>query len=153
MTPAEVEAALTEAGWYRGRNVSGRVPELLRVVTDKYATEGFTTEPIPTAVEFLQEYGLLRLTVPGEPAETVVFTPHWVYEESGEDVAELASSLGTKLFPVGYETFDGSMILIDERGRFFMLHHTGSYSVGSDARDALSCLLRGPLTDAEHHFV
>ncbi|MFD7028271.1 SUKH-3 domain-containing protein [Streptomyces sp. NPDC059917] len=153
LTPAEVEAALTEVGWHPGRDIGDEVPALLRVVTEKYAAEGFPLEPIPTAVAFLREYGLLKLTIPGEPTATLVLAPHWIYEESGEDVAEFAGNLGVKVFPVGYETFDGSMLLVDERDRFFLLHHTGSYFAGNDKYEAVSCLLRGPLQDAEDYFV
>ncbi|WP_330331889.1 SUKH-3 domain-containing protein [Streptomyces sp. NBC_00536] len=148
----EVEAWLTEVGWYPGRDIGDQVPELLRVVTDKYAAEGFPIDPIQAAVEFLREYGLLQLTIPGEPTAILVFTPHWIYEESGEDVAEFAARLGVKVFPVGYETFDGSMLLIDERERFFLLHHTGSYFAGTTRYEAVRCLLRGPLEDAEGHL-
>ncbi|WP_371619900.1 SUKH-3 domain-containing protein [Streptomyces sp. NBC_00454] len=104
-------------------------------------------------MDFVREYGNLRLDIPGDPPDAAVFTPHWIYEESGEDVAELAANLGTAVFPVGYDTFDRSMILIDTTGRFFLNHHTGSYFLESDRYEALSSLLRGPLEEARGHFV
>ncbi|WP_329115964.1 SUKH-3 domain-containing protein [Streptomyces sp. NBC_01353] len=81
------------------------------------------------------------------------FTPHWVHEESGEDVAELAGNLGQRLFPVGYEEFDRAMVLIDETGRFFLMHHTGPYFLGANTDEAISCLLRGPRQEAGKCFV
>ncbi|MGW1771170.1 SUKH-3 domain-containing protein [Streptomyces sp. NPDC002104] len=153
MTPEQVEAALTGAGWHPGRDIGDQVKDLVRVVTDKYEAEGFPLEPIRTAVDFVREYGNLRLDIPGDPPDAAVFTPHWIYEESGEDVAELAADLGTAVFPVGYDTFDRSMILIDTTGRFFLIHHTGSYFLGSNTYEAVSCLLRGPLQEAGAYFV
>ncbi|MBW5483900.1 SUKH-3 domain-containing protein [Streptomyces bambusae] len=153
MTPEQVDAALTEAGWSRGRDIGAELPELLKVVTDRFAAEGHPVEPFQAALDFVREYGGLRLVIPGTPPDAVGFTPHWIYEESGEDVAELAGNLGMRLFPVGYEEFDGAMILIDETGRFFLMHHTGPYFLGMNTHEAISCLLRGPQQEASNYFV
>ncbi|MFF0557738.1 SUKH-3 domain-containing protein [Streptomyces sp. NPDC020472] len=153
MTTGEVEAVLTEAGWSRGRDIGARLPELLGFVTDRFAEEGHPVEPFRAARDFVREFGGLRLVIPGTPPDAVGFTPHWIYEESGEDVAELARDVGRKLFPVGYETFDGAMVLIDETGRFFLLHHTGPSFLGANPYEAVSCLLRGPRQEARDHFV
>ncbi|MEK9522933.1 SUKH-3 domain-containing protein [Streptomyces venezuelae] len=153
MTTEEVEAALTEAGWTRGRDVGEQLPELLAVVTERFAGEGHPVEVFTAARDFVREFGGIRLVIPGTPPDAVGFTPHWIYEESAEDVAELAANVGKKLFPVGYEAFDGSMVLIDETGRFFLLHHTGPYFLGANTYEAISCLLRGPQQEARDYFV
>ncbi|MFD3994706.1 SUKH-3 domain-containing protein [Streptomyces sp. NPDC058548] len=153
MTAEAVEAVLAEAGWSRGRDVGAELPELLKFVMDRFAEEGHPVEPFQAAQDFVREFGGLRLEIPGTPPVAIGFTPHWIYEESGEDVAELAQNLGKKLFPVGYETFDGAMILIDETGRFFLLHHTGPYYLGANKHEAISCLLRGPQMEARDYFV
>ncbi|QES24478.1 hypothetical protein DEJ46_08160 [Streptomyces venezuelae] len=152
MTAREVEAVLAGAGWVPGRDIGARLPALLGFVTDRFAAEGHPVEPFPAARDFVREFGGLRLEIPGTPADAVGFTPHWIYEDSAEDVAELAGNLGQRLFPVGYETFDGSMLLIDETGRFFLLHHTGPYFLGESAHEAVSCLLRGPQREARDHY-
>ncbi|MET9722463.1 SUKH-3 domain-containing protein [Streptomyces zaomyceticus] len=153
MTSDQVEAVLTEAGWHQGRDIGARLPELLRVVTDRFAEEGHPVEAFPAARDFVREFGGLRLAVPGTPPDAVGLSPHWIYEESGEDVAELAGNLGRRLFPVGYEVFDGAMVLVDETGRFFLMHHTGPYFLGTGAYEALGCLLRGPQREAREFFV
>ncbi|MFF9065999.1 SUKH-3 domain-containing protein [Streptomyces sp. NPDC014891] len=153
MTTEEVEAALTEAGWTRGRDIGGQLPELLGVVTERFAEEGHPVEAFTAARDFVREFGGIRLVIPGTPPDAVGFTPHWIYEESAEDVAELAANVGKKLFPVGYESFDGSMVLIDETGRFFLMHHTGPYFLGANTYEAISCLLRGPQQEARDYFV
>lgn len=153
MTAEEVEAVLAGAGWFPGRDIGARLPELLGVVTDRFAEEGHPVEPFGAAQDFVRAFGGLRLEIPGTPPAAIGFTPHWIYEESGEDVAELARNLGRRLFPVGYETFDGAMVLIDDTGRFFLLHHTGPYYLGAGTHEAVSCLLRGPQRDARPHFV
>ncbi|CAM5256981.1 SUKH-3 domain-containing protein [Streptomyces narbonensis] len=152
MTAREVEAVLAGAGWAPGRDIGDRLPALLRFVTDRFAAEGHPVEPFPAARDFVREFGGLRLAIPGTPPASVGLTPHWIYEESAEDVAELAGNLRQRLFPVGYETFDGAMVLVDETGRFFLLHHTGPYFLGESVHEAVSCLLRGPQGEARDHF-
>ncbi|MFD9032811.1 SUKH-3 domain-containing protein [Streptomyces sp. NPDC059567] len=152
MRADEVEAALTAAGWSPGRDIGAELPELLRVVTERFADEGHPVEPFEAAQDFVREFGGLRLPIPGTPPDAVGFTPQWIYEESAEDVAELAEDLGRRLFPVGYEEFDASMILIDETGHFFLMHHTGPYFLGASAYEAISALLRGPQEEAGRHF-
>ena len=44
------------------------------------------------------------------------------------------------------------MLLVDETGRFFLLHHTGPHFLGADVYEAVSCLLRGPQREARDHF-
>ncbi|MFJ7989970.1 SUKH-3 domain-containing protein [Streptomyces sp. NPDC096351] len=153
MTAEDVEAVLIEAGWTRGRDVGERLPALLAVVTARFAEEGHPVEAFAAARDFVRECGGIRLVVPGTPPDAVEFTPHWIYEESAEDVAELAANLGRRLFPVGYESFDGAMVLIDETGRFFLMHHTGPSFLGAHPYEAISCLLRGPQRDARDFFV
>ncbi|CUM37605.1 SUKH-3 domain-containing protein [Streptomyces gardneri] len=152
MSAREVEAVLAGAGWAPGRDIGDRLPVLLRCVTDRFAAEGHPVETFPAARDFVREFGGLRLEIPGTPPDSIGLTPHWIYEDSAEDVAELAGNLGRRLFPVGYETFDGGMLLVDETGRFFLLHHTGPYFLGEGAYEAVSCLLRGPLREARDYF-
>lgn len=153
MTGDEVEAALTEAGWSPGRDIGDRLTGLLRFVTERFAEEGHPVEPFRAARDFVREFGGLRLVVPGTPPDAIGLTPHWIYEESAEDVADLAANLGRRLFPVGYEEFDGGMVLVDETGRFFLLHHTGPYYVGKSPYEAIGGLLRGPREEAGTLFV
>ncbi|MFE2555943.1 SUKH-3 domain-containing protein [Streptomyces sp. NPDC059352] len=153
MTGDEVEAALTEAGWSPGRDIGERLPGLLRFVTERFADEGHPVEPFRAARDFVREFGGLRLVIPGTPPDAIGLTPHWIYEESAEDVAELAANLGRRLFPVGYEEFDGGMVLVDETGRFFLLHHTGPYCVGQNPYEAIGGLLRGGQEEARTLFV
>ncbi|MFH8223864.1 SUKH-3 domain-containing protein [Streptomyces sp. NPDC018057] len=46
-----------------------------------------------------------------------------------------------------------AIVLVDEHGRFFLLHHTGGYYMGKDECDAFSCVLSSePYPDAEDFF-
>lgn len=153
MSRAEVAAVLARAGHHPGRDVGDeRLGALLRTVTERFAAEGHPVEAFPAARAFVRTYGGLRFDIPGTPPDAVGLTPHWIYEESGEDVAELAGALRTRLFPVGYTTFDGAMLLLDETGRFFLLHHTGPYHLGDGVDEAVSRLLRGPDVEARTLF-
>ncbi|MER6099665.1 SUKH-3 domain-containing protein [Streptomyces sp. NPDC001728] len=153
MTTEEVETVLAEAGWSRGRDIGAQLPGLLGLVIDRFAEEGHPVEAFPAAQDFVREFGGLSLVIPGTPPDAVGCTPHWIYEESGEDVAELAGNVGRKLFPVGFETSDGAMVLIDETGRLFPMHHTGPYFLGANPYEAISALLRGPQREARDYLV
>ncbi|MER5545720.1 SUKH-3 domain-containing protein [Streptomyces sp. NPDC002589] len=76
------------------------------------------------------------------------------YDGDAAAVMELAAGLGTALFPVGHEASECGILLVDENGRFFHLHHTGGYYLGDSAFDAFSRFLQGlPDPDAEDYFV
>lgn len=76
------------------------------------------------------------------------------YEGDAEDFAQLASDLNRKIFPIGVETYEFGVWLIDDIGRFFYLHHTGGYFLGMNAYEAFSSILSGnTLSDAEGYFV
>ncbi|MFD4374489.1 SUKH-3 domain-containing protein [Streptomyces sp. NPDC058486] len=153
MSRDETEAVLVAMGRRPGRDIGDtRLDALLRTVTGRFAEEGHPVEAFPAARAFVRAYGGLRWEIPGTPPDAFAFTPHWIYEESAEDVAELAALLRTRLFPVGYTTFDAAMLLLDETGRFFLLHHTGPYHLGDDVHEAVSRLLRGPQVEARTLF-
>ncbi|MFF3396854.1 SUKH-3 domain-containing protein [Streptomyces sp. NPDC002669] len=70
-----------------------------------------------------------------------------------EHLRRAAPGLGAELFPVGHEASEHGILLGDEKGRFFHLHHTGGYHPGENAPDAFSRFLIGaPHPDAEDFF-
>ncbi len=76
------------------------------------------------------------------------------YDGDAAAIKELSSGLGVDLFPVGYETSEYGIILADEKGRLFHLHHTGGYYLGVNEFDAFSRFIQGlPDSDAEDYFV
>lgn len=76
------------------------------------------------------------------------------YKGDAALISELSSNIKKKLFPVGYESKEYEILLVDEVGRFFYLHHTGAYLWGLDAHDAFARFLSGAdAPDAEDFFV
>lgn len=66
----------------------------------------------------------------------------------------MASGLGKKLFPVGFESSEYGILLVDETGRWFLLHHTGGYFLGEDDQDAFARFITNADTpDVEDYFV
>ncbi|MFF8839167.1 SUKH-3 domain-containing protein [Streptomyces sp. NPDC015130] len=45
------------------------------------------------------------------------------------------------------------VFVIDERGRFFCMHHTGDYSMGTGKHEAMIGLYDSPMQDAEDFYV
>lgn len=152
-TAEEVDAWLSEAGWHPGRNVGDEASEAISAVIDRYRSYGVDIEPSAPALAFIREHAFLRAVIDTAPENFAVFTPHLVFKGDAEEVSELASDLGVQLFPVGYDTYDGSTLLIDADGRFFFSHHTGAYYLGREKYEALISLMSSEMEDAENYFV
>ncbi|MER6191866.1 SUKH-3 domain-containing protein [Streptomyces cyaneofuscatus] len=152
-TPAEVDAWLTEAGWYPGRDVGNDAIGAIAAVVERYRAYGVEIDPSAAALAFIREHAFLRAVIDAAPENFAVFAPRLVFKGDAEEIAELAGKLGAKLFPVGYDTYDGSTLLLDHSGRFFFSHHTGAYYLGSEKYGAIMSLMSSEMVDAEEYFV
>ncbi|WP_052869792.1 SUKH-3 domain-containing protein [Streptomyces niger] len=150
----EVRDWLARSGWTPGRDIGEQAEELIRVRMQDAERQGVPLTPVPAAVRIVHTFGLLRLDHPTSPRFAWVMKPTIGYEGDAEEIQELASGLGEQLFPVGYEAAEGGLLLVDEKGRFFHLHHTGGYYLGQNEYDAFSRFLLGvDDPDAEDYFV
>lgn len=149
----EVIAWLTSNGWTPDRDLGERAAELVEVRVRDAERQGVALSPSPAATRVVNAYGLLRLPHP-KAAETWLMKPTLGYEGDAALIQELATGLGVSLFPVGYEESERGLILVDETGRWFHLHHTGGYFLGVNDYDAFSRFLSGVnAPDAEDYFV
>ncbi len=151
-TPEEVDAWLAEAGWYPGRGAEKEAAEAVATVIGRYRAYGVDIEPSAAALAFVREHVSLQAVIDTAPENFAVFTPHLVFKGDAEEIAQLAGDLGAPLFPVGYDTYDGSTLLMDASGRFFFSHHTGPYYLGRGKYEALMMLTSGEMDDAESYF-
>ncbi|MEV6421353.1 SUKH-3 domain-containing protein [Streptomyces sp. NPDC051662] len=152
-TAEEVDAWLTEAGWHPGRDAGEDACAAIAAVIERYRSYGVEIEPSAPAVAFIREHAFLRAVIDTAPENYAIFTPRLVFKGDAGEISELAADLGTKLFPVGYDTYDGSTVLMDETGRFFLSHHTGAYCLGREKYEALMSLTAGEMEDAEDYFL
>ncbi|WP_411079062.1 SUKH-3 domain-containing protein [Streptomyces sp. cmx-18-6] len=151
-TAEEVDAWLAEAGWHPGRDAEAEAAQAVAAVVERYRAYGVDLAPSSAALAFVREHVSLRAVIDTAPENFAIFTPHLVFKGDAEEIAELAGDLGAKLFPVGYDTYDGSTLLIDESGRFFLSHHTGAYYLGREKYEALISLTGSDMDDAETYF-
>ncbi|CAM5387608.1 hypothetical protein GCM10010230_08420 [Streptomyces narbonensis] len=152
-TREDVDAWFGEHGWFPGRDAAERVPAIVAEITEECRRAGYPLEPFAAATDFLAEHAGLRLTLDARREEYLHFTPALVWHSTPGDIAELSRNLGIRLFPVGYDSSEGSPLLVDARGRFFYQHHTGDYYMGADKYEAMIALAHAPMPDAEDHFV
>ncbi|MFI0741882.1 SUKH-3 domain-containing protein [Streptomyces sp. NPDC021100] len=142
----ETELWLKAHGWYPGRDVgdalAGHVAERVRDFRD----QGKELAPTRTAEAFLRTYGGLEL--PLADRVRLITEPDGGHVGIAEDVAKLAAHLGQRLFPVAYETYEGSVHLLDETDRFFLLHPSGTSYLGTGSREAFANRRRHALVDA-----
>lgn len=153
-TPSRaVSEWLVANGWFPARDIGAEAEELVRIRAEDARRQGVTLSPLPSASRIVHVYGGLTLPWPGAGRAALIMEPTVGYDGDAAAITELAAALGTRLFPVGYEWPEYGIVLVDEHGRFFMLHHTGGYYMGKDEFDAFSRLLRSEAyPDAEDFF-
>ncbi|MEV0437868.1 SUKH-3 domain-containing protein [Streptomyces spectabilis] len=151
----EVHAWLERNGWTPDRDI-GEVEagELIDARVQDAERQGSPLVPSDAAVRIIRNYGLLTLQHPRIDEFAMEMRPTVGYDGDAALVSELAVQLGRSLFPVGYDSSEYGLILVDEAGRFFHLHHTGAYFWGFDEQDAFARFLSGvDALDAEEFFV
>ncbi|CAM5387733.1 SUKH-3 domain-containing protein [Streptomyces narbonensis] len=151
--PADVDAWFTENGWFPGRNAAEQASAFVAEVVEESRKRGFPVEPLPTATAFLAEHAGLRVMHNVERDWYIAFTPVPDWVSLFEDMAELSRRLGVRLFPVGWDSTDAELYVVDERGRFFCMHHTGDYYMGTGKHEAMIGLYANPMQDAEDFYV
>lgn len=151
--PADVDAWFGVYGWFPGRNAAEQASAFVAEAVEESRKRGFPVVPFPAATDFLTEHVGLRVTHDVQRDDYIDFTAVPVWGHLFEDMAELSSRLGVRLFPVGWDSTDGEVFVIDEGGRFFCMHHTGDYYMGTDKHKAMIALYRSPMQDAEDFYV
>ncbi|MYR89144.1 hypothetical protein GTY41_30595 [Streptomyces sp. SID685] len=150
----EVGDWLVANGWFPGRDIGAEADELAGVRVRDSERQGVPLTPVQPALQVIHSYGKLRLPQPNTPGMAWVMDPTVGYDGDAAAIMEVAGRLGTALFPVGYEASESGILLVDEKGRFFHLHHTGGYYLGENEFDAFSRFLKGlPDPDVEDYFV
>ncbi|MGK5640000.1 SUKH-3 domain-containing protein [Streptomyces sp. URMC 126] len=148
-----VEKWLTGHGWHPARDIGFLATEAIDRRKEQLAGQGHPLEPHALVEPFLHSYGLLELPVETYPSIVTCFDPSIAYAYDGEDIVELGEGLRRRVFPVGFMTEDGNILVLDDLGRFFAIHHTGSYFVGHDTVEAVTVLKGGGVQgDAEDFF-
>ncbi|MGW4367798.1 SUKH-3 domain-containing protein [Nocardia takedensis] len=135
---SEVMNWLQQHGWSDGRDIGPEADKLIEYRRSNSAAQGFPLIPIQPAVDFVHRYGMLRLPHPRTPDCVLVMDPTFGYNGDAATITELGGYLGTSLFPIGYEASEYGILLADDRGRIFQLHHTGGYYMGEDAMDTFA---------------
>ncbi|MGW6392885.1 SUKH-3 domain-containing protein [Streptomyces sp. NPDC055103] len=151
--PADVDAWFAEYGWFPGRNVAEQASAFVAEVLEESRKGGFPVEPFAAATDFLAEHAGLRVTHDVQRAEHFHFTPVPVWGYLFEDIAELSRGLGVRLFPIGWDSGEGEVLVIDEQGRFFNMNSFGNYYMGTGKHEAMIGLFHRPMQDAEDLYV
>ncbi|MFF8839164.1 SUKH-3 domain-containing protein [Streptomyces sp. NPDC015130] len=151
--PADVDAWFAAYGWSPGRDVADQVPAIVAEIVGQTRSDGFPLEPFAAATDFLAEHLGLRVTIDARREDHLHLTPAIVWHCTSEDIAELSRDLGVRLFPVGWDSSEGEVIVMDEQGRFFCMHHTGNYYMGTGKHEAMIGYSQAPMQDAEDFHV
>ncbi|MEU3513591.1 SUKH-3 domain-containing protein [Streptomyces longwoodensis] len=145
---------LARHGWFPGRDIGAQAEELIEFRVQDSVRQGHPLTLFQRAATFIHSYGLLKLPHPKAEGSALHLDPKGRYEGDAEEIAELSEGLGTLLFPVGFEEADLSLLLVDDKERFFFLHHTGAYYAGEGASQMFDWFINNvDLPDAEDLFV
>lgn len=144
--PAEVTAVLTEAGWTPGRRVVAATTQAIRLVTDLTGRDGAQLEPFGIAVRVLDEFGGLYVSQDG-PGRDLRRRPFaldpTLAAATAETLVDFGRVLGARLFPLGVEGDQETVLALDEYGRVFALDHAGEWFLGETIGEALTTLVTG----------
>ncbi|MFE2013479.1 SUKH-3 domain-containing protein [Streptomyces sp. NPDC059491] len=151
--PADVDAWFGAYGWTPGRRAEEEAAAFVAEVVEESRKSGHPVEPFAAATEFLTEHAGLRVTHEVQRQEHLHFTPVPVWGDLFEDMAELGRGLGARVFPIGWDSGEGEVLVIDEQGRFFNMNSFGNYYMGTGKHEAMIGLFNWPMQDAEDFYV
>ncbi|WP_411114105.1 SUKH-3 domain-containing protein [Streptomyces sp. 029-5] len=149
---AKLDEWLRANGWYPGRENVDEAGRLIAIRVRNSHGQGFPLQPWEEVFRFVSAFVGLEFPVPLAPERKFRADPTFGYDGDAELIVALAGNVGQRLFPVGWETSENGIVLLDETGRFFYLHHTGAYFLGKNESQALSSLMTGDQEDAEDYF-
>ncbi|MFD7031582.1 SUKH-3 domain-containing protein [Streptomyces sp. NPDC059917] len=152
-SPEEVDSWLRSHGWHPDLHNRVEADRLIDARVRDSARQDFPMAPWGAMREFVSRYAGLEFPAPLAPERVFVADPTLGYEGDAEDITELSAEVGRKLFPVGYEFGESGIVLMDDLGRFFYLHHTGPYFLGENEAHALSSLMRGDQDEVDDYCV
>lgn len=144
---AYVQAVLSNAGWYPGRDASAPVEVWLAEQTPLPGVAA----PSPAALAFLKEFGGLTLTPfgpgrnnPWESAFTFIPSPDRVDWNICPDFNDM---YGYTVFPIGFHHDARRNLLMDETGRVFWTHWSQDFDLGpgDQAITTLAYCRTGPM--------
>jgi len=151
-TRQEAEAWFRRYGWSPERDIGAEADLLIRKAQEQAAEYGVSYVLSEHARAFIRNYGGLEILFRESPKTYFYADPKSPYKGGVEEIKEFSRELGEELFPLGYDSYDGAILLVDGRGRYFLLHHTGPYYLADDALQAVLNFLRGDTQDAEDFY-
>ncbi|WP_329572447.1 SUKH-3 domain-containing protein [Kitasatospora sp. NBC_01266] len=144
--PAEVAAALKQAGWHPGRWEIRRAEQWADQLLGRPAPDGVPHVVFPAAIEAWAEFGGLSFDLAGAGRE-LARTPFLLDPLCGlhlpRTLADLSRALDSQVAPLGEEHYGQALLAIDEAGRVYSLDHTGEWYLGPDLDHAVTALLLG----------
>ncbi|WP_143688518.1 SUKH-3 domain-containing protein [Streptomyces barkulensis] len=149
----EAEAWFRQYGWSPERDIGAEADALIQKAREQAAEYGVSYVVSEYARDFIRSFGGLRILFDDSPENHFVTKPGFAYKGDAEGIEEFSGELGESLFPLGFDTYDGAVMLVDGRGRFFLMHHTGNYYLGDDALQAVTNFMTADMEDAEDFYV
>ncbi|GAA2146795.1 SUKH-3 domain-containing protein [Kitasatospora kazusensis] len=148
--PADVAAALKQAGWHPGRWQIRQAEEWADELVAHGDALSVQHTVFPAAVEAWAEFGGLSFGLTGA-GRRIARTPFLLDPRCGlhqpRTLADLGRALGTRIAPLGEELYGQALLAVDEEGRVYSLDHTGEWFLGHTIDQAVATLVLGLTPD------
>jgi hypothetical protein len=144
--PDDVAEALTAAGWRPGRHEDATAQQWRLLLASRRSRAGGAHAVVDAAVSAFAEFGGLRVELDGagsDVARTTFTLDPMRAVDTVDTLAGLAAVLEVPLTPLGVEGDGGGILAIDDRGRVFVVDHTGEWFLGATVDEALTTLIQG----------
>ncbi|MGF1432185.1 SUKH-3 domain-containing protein [Kitasatospora sp. LaBMicrA B282] len=144
--PADVAAALKQAGWHPGRWEIRRAEEWADQLLARPAADGAAHAVFPAAIEAWAEFGGLSFDLSGagrQQARTPFLLDPLCGLHLPRTLTDLARALDSRVAPLGEENYGQAVLAIDEAGRVYSLDHAGEWFLGPDLDHAVTTLVLG----------
>lgn len=142
----EVEAVLRENGWVPGTDLSEAGRTAVATMSAEVGADGTRHQPFPAAVAALEQFGGLYVVQDGAGVSLrrrpFALDPT-LAAHCTQTLADLASVLGTRLFPLGVEGDADAFLAVDEQGRVFAADPYGEWFLGATVAEAITTLVVG----------
>jgi hypothetical protein len=146
--PGEVRDVLYDAGWRPGRDVSASVDRWLREVYAEHPAAREVLPMFPAARTALAEFGGLRFTQQRRLGYAGGGFRIETWPDAGRMVVDLyvgyATEIGGPVFPFAWYEDGPSDVVVDARGRVYLLHPAGDFLLAGTVDAAITALIWGP---------
>jgi hypothetical protein len=146
-TQGQIENMLQKTGWYLGRDKQQEAKEQIQQTILDAKTQGFQIESFPSAEKFIRSYIDIKMDLWSSSKWSSYLSLGGIFGNDIEEMVVQSQMLRLSLFPIGIEVtcldhspYEVMLLFIDPQYRFYGIHWSGFYFLGSNEWEAFQNL-------------